>query len=195
MNDTLLQDALAAHVQVLADINLSNIIGIADNIWNTLKQGKKILICGCGGSAADAQHFAAELVGRFRHYSRPALAAISLTTDTSILTALGNDYGFESVFSRQVEALGYPGDILLAVSTSGQSEAVLEAIKVAKDQEMTTIALTGLGGTRMLEEPNSKLIINSTSVARIQEAHEFVLHSICDLIDVWWKEENAALIR
>jgi len=150
-----------------------------------LTSGNKILACGNGGSAADAQHFAAELVGRFER-ERPGLAAIALTTDSSIVTAIGNDYGYNIVFARQVEALGQPGDILLAISTSGNSANVIAAIEAARQREMTVIALTGKGGGRigdMLDEFDIHLCVPSDRTARIQEVHLLTLHCLCDGID------------
>jgi D-sedoheptulose 7-phosphate isomerase len=148
--------------------------------------GGKVLACGNGGSAADAQHFAAEFVGRFER-ERPGLAAIALTVDTSILTAVGNDYGYEVVFSKQVEALGVPGDVLLAMSTSGNSANVLAAVEAAHRKEMTIIALTGNGGGRMREkltETDVHICVPHERTARIQEVHLLVLHCLCDAVDL-----------
>ena len=148
--------------------------------------GGKVLSCGNGGSAADAQHFAAELVGRFER-ERPGLAAIALTVDTSILTAVGNDYGYEVIFSKQVEALGAPGDVLLAMSTSGNSANVLAAIAAAHAKEMTVIALTGNTGGRTrdaLTETDVHICVPHERTARIQEVHLLVLHCLCDAVDL-----------
>jgi len=156
-----------------------------ERMVGALTSGNKILACGNGGSAADAQHFAAELVGRFER-ERPGLAAIALTTDSSIVTAIGNDYGYNIVFARQVEALGQPGDILLAISTSGNSANVIAAIEAARQREMTVIALTGKGGGRigdMLDEFDIHLCVPSDRTARIQEVHLLTLHCLCDGID------------
>ncbi|CAG2149717.1 phosphoheptose isomerase [Cupriavidus plantarum] len=150
-----------------------------------LTSGNKILACGNGGSAADAQQFAAELIGRFER-ERPGLAAIALTTDGSILTAIGNDYDFSVVFSKQVEALGQPGDVLLALSSSGNSANVIAAIEAARHREMTIIALTGRGGGQigtMLEEFDIHLCVPSDRTARVQEVHRVTLHCLCDGID------------
>ena len=147
--------------------------------------GGKVLACGNGGSAADAQHFAAEFVGRFER-ERPGLAAIALTVDTSILTAVGNDYGYEAIFSKQVEALGSPGDVLLALSTSGNSANVLAAVDAAHAREMTVVALTGNTGGRMRErltETDVHICVPHERTARIQEVHLLVLHCLCDGID------------
>lgn len=145
----------------------------------------KILACGNGGSAADAQHFAAELVGRYER-ERPELAAIALTVDTSILTAIANDYGFEQIFAKQVRALGQPHDVLLALSTSGNSGNVIEAIRAAHEREMRVIALTGRGGGRIAElltERDIHICVPADRTARIQEVHLLTLHCLCDGID------------
>ncbi|MDP2868765.1 phosphoheptose isomerase [Methyloversatilis sp.] len=145
----------------------------------------KILACGNGGSAADAQHFAAELVGRYER-ERPELAAIALTVDTSILTAIANDYGYEQVFAKQVRALGQPNDVLLALSTSGNSGNVIEAIRAAHEREMRVVALTGRGGGRiaeMLTERDIHICVPAERTARIQEVHLLTLHCLCDGID------------
>ncbi|MDR1351211.1 MAG: phosphoheptose isomerase [Zoogloeaceae bacterium] len=150
-----------------------------------LLQGGRILACGNGGSAADAQHFAAELVGRFET-ERQELAAIALTTDTSILTAVGNDYGFQHIFSRQLRALGRAGDVLLAISTSGNSGNVIEAIRAAHEREMQVIALTGGDGgqTRaLLRAEDILLAVPDKRTARIQETHLLLIHCLCDGID------------
>jgi len=147
--------------------------------------GGKVLACGNGGSAADAQHFAAEFVGRFER-ERPQLGAIALTTDSSILTAVANDYGFGAVFSRQVRALGQPGDVLLAISTSGNSANVLEAVDAAHERDMTVVALTGRGGGAMsqsLRETDIHICVPNDRTARIQEVHLLVLHCLCDAVD------------
>ena len=151
-----------------------------------ITSGGKVLTCGNGGSASDAQHFAAEFVGRFER-ERPGLAAISLTTDTSILTAIGNDYDFASIFSKQVQAIGAPGDLLLAISTSGNSTNVVAAIEAAHAKEMTVIALTGHKGGRMRElmlETDVMVCVPHDRTARIQEVHLLVLHCLCDAVDL-----------
>jgi D-sedoheptulose 7-phosphate isomerase len=148
--------------------------------------GGKVLACGNGGSAGDAQHFAAEFVGRFER-ERPGLAAIALTTDTSIITAIGNDYAFDVVFSKQVQALGAPGDVLLAISTSGNSANVVAAIEAARAKDMTVIALTGRKGGRireLLTETDVHICVPHDRTARIQEVHLLVLHCLCDAVDL-----------
>jgi D-sedoheptulose 7-phosphate isomerase len=151
----------------------------------SLRKGGKILSCGNGGSAADAQHFSAELLGRFEA-ERSGLPAIALTTDSSTLTAVGNDYGFGSVFSRQVSSLGRAGDVLLAISTSGNSGNVLDAVSAAHERDMSIVALTGRdGGTigRALTPSDVELRVPSDRTARIQEVHLLIVHCLCDLID------------
>jgi D-sedoheptulose 7-phosphate isomerase len=145
----------------------------------------KILACGNGGSAADAQHFAAELVGRFE-VERQGLAAIALTTDSSILTAVSNDYGYKAIFDKQVRALGKPGDVLLAISTSGNSANVIEAVHAAHDNDLHVIALTGKGGGEMAEllrDTDVHICVPADRTARIQEVHLLTIHCLCDGID------------
>lgn len=147
--------------------------------------GGKVLICGNGGSAADAQHFAAEFVGRFER-ERPELAAIALTTDSSILTAVGNDYGFSVIFSRQVRALGQAGDVLIAITTSGNSDNVLKAIEAAHERDMVIIGLSGRGGgkmTRALRDTDVHICVPHDRTARVQEVHLLTLHCLCDAVD------------
>lgn len=157
----------------------------AELLFNTLANDGKFLICGNGGSAADAQHFAAEMTGRFEK-ERMELAAIALTTDTSALTAIGNDYGFEHIFSKQVRALGRPGDILLGISTSGNSGNVIEAIKAAHERDMRILAFTGRDGGKiaaMLKDNDILLNVPHPRTARIQENHIVLVHALCDCID------------
>ena len=147
--------------------------------------GGKVLTCGNGGSAADAQHFAAEFVGRFER-ERPELAALALTTDSSILTALANDYSFEQVFAKQVRALGQSGDVLIAITTSGNSANVLTAIEAAHERDMVVVALTGKGGGQMnqaLSDTDVHICVPHDRTARIQEVHLLVLHCLCDGVD------------
>jgi D-sedoheptulose 7-phosphate isomerase len=159
--------------------------GAVELMVATLVGNGRILACGNGGSAADAQHFAAELVGRFE-MERQGLAAIALTTDSSILTAVSNDYGFDEVFARQVHALGRSGDLLLAISTSGNSPNVVGAVRTAHDNGLSVVALTGRGGGeigRMLRDSDVHLCVPSERTARIQEIHTLVIHCLCDGID------------
>ena len=147
--------------------------------------GGKVLACGNGGSAADAQHFAAEFVGRFER-ERPELGAIALTTDSSIITAVANDYSFEQIFAKQVRALGQAGDVLLAITTSGNSGNVLAAIETAHEREMTVVALTGRGGGKMnqvLRETDVHICVPHDRTARVQEVHLLTIHCICDGVD------------
>ncbi len=157
----------------------------AEMICQSLEKGGTVLSCGNGGSAGDAQHFSSELVNRFER-ERPGLAAIALTTDSSTLTSIANDYGYSRTFSRQVEALGKANDILLAISTSGKSENVLEAVKTAQAQQLGVIALSGHNGgelSALLGVQDTEICVSSNSTARIQEVHLLVIHCICDLID------------
>lgn len=155
-------------------------------VVQALLDGNKILCCGNGGSAADAQHFSAELLNRFE-IERPGLPAIALTTDTSTLTSIANDYSYNEIFSKQVRALGKSGDILLAISTSGNSPNVVEAMKAAREREMSIVALTGRdGGTmaKLLRNRDVEIRVPVDSTARVQEVHILALHCLCDLIDV-----------
>ncbi|MEO5658702.1 MAG: phosphoheptose isomerase [Polaromonas sp.] len=154
-------------------------------ILASVTSGNKVLACGNGGSAADAQHFAAEFVGRYER-ERPELGAIALTTDSSILTAIANDYDFSVIFSKQVRALGIAGDVLLALSTSGNSANVLAAIEAAHERDMTVVALTGRGGGKIaqaLRETDVHICVPHERTARIQEVHALVIHCICDGVD------------
>ena len=156
---------------------------VAERMADRLRAGAKILACGNGGSAADAQHFAAELVNRFLLERRP-YAALALTTDSSILTSIANDYRYEEVFSKQVEALGRPGDILLAISTSGNAPNACLAAEAAKKAGVWTVALTGGTGGRLAALADETLCVTtSRTTARIQEAHEMMIHAICQLVE------------
>jgi D-sedoheptulose 7-phosphate isomerase len=162
-----------------------SIVDAAEMICQSLDKDGKVLSCGNGGSAGDAQHFSSEMLNRFER-QRPGLAAIALTTDSSTLTSIANDYDYSRVFSRQVEALGKSNDILLAISTSGNSESVLEAVKTARAQQLGVIALSGYDGGKLsalLPEQAIEICVPGNSTARIQEVHLLVIHCICDLID------------
>lgn len=148
----------------------------------TFKRGGKLLVMGNGGSAADSQHFAAEIVSRFR-MERPALPAVALSTDTSILTAIGNDYGFDVVFRRQIEALALPGDMVVGISTSGNSVNVLKALELARKKGCRTVALLGRGGGSIKEVCDLALIVPSDDTPRIQEGHIAIIHIVCDLVE------------
>jgi len=154
----------------------------AELVTASLKAGHKLLLCGNGGSAADAQHWAGELVSRF-YYDRPGLPAIALTTDSSILTAIGNDYGYDRVFARQVEALGQAGDVLFAISTSGNSKNVIAALEAARAREIVTVGFTGQGGGAMATLCNLCIRIPNDSTPRIQEGHEVLGHAICAMVE------------
>jgi D-sedoheptulose 7-phosphate isomerase len=169
-----------------AEILAKPIADAVSAVVGCITGGGKVLACGNGGSASDAQHFAAEFIGRFER-ERPGLAAIALTTDSSILTAVGNDYAFDVVFSKQVQALGNPGDVLLAISTSGNSANVLAAVEAAHAKEMTVVALTGRAGGKMREqltETDVHICVPHERTARIQEVHLLVLHCLCDAVDL-----------
>lgn len=171
--------------QAAVDSVAPAIAGAAAALLRALTAGGKVLSCGNGGSAADAQHFSSELVNRFET-DRPALAAIALTTDTSTLTSIANDSGYNEIFVRQIEALGRPGDILLAISTSGNSENILKAIKAAHSREMQVISLSGRDGGQaasLLTDADIEICIAGPSTARIQEVHILVIHCLCDLVD------------
>lgn len=154
----------------------------SQRIIDCLKTGGKVMTCGNGGSAADSQHIAAELVGRFKR-ERSALAAVALSTDTSILTSLANDYSFDRVFSRQVEALGSPGDLLIMISTSGNSKNLIEAARAANALGIGTMALLGRDGGKLAGEVDFSIIIPSSDTPRIQEGHMIIYHIICDLVE------------
>lgn len=163
----------------------SAIAGAAETLTQAFNKQGKVLSCGNGGSAADAQHLSSELLNRFE-CEREGLAAIALTTDSSTLTSIANDYDYENIFSRQVSALGNANDVLVAISTSGNSANVLAAVKAAHEKEMTVIALSGNGGgilTSTLNKNDVEICVPSESTARIQEVHLLVLHCLCDLID------------
>ena len=171
--------------QEAADAMAPHIARAAGLLTDCLFADGKILSCGNGGSAADAQHFAAELVGRFER-ERPELPAIALSTDTSLMTAVANDYSFEQVFAKQVRALGGKGDVLLAISTSGGSPNVTAAVRAAHERDMRVVALTGNGGGRigeLLAEGDVHVCVPHARTARIQEMHLLAIHCLCDIID------------
>lgn len=187
------ESSLREHQSVFSDLLASGMDEIrkcAREITNALAQEKKILLCGNGGSAADAQHIAAELLGRFES-ERRALPAIALTTDTSALTAISNDYGFDNVFSRQVAGLARPGDVLVGISTSGNSPNVNSAVMTARGIGCRIVGLTGASGKRLASLCDAAVIVPSTRTARIQEAHIAIGHIWCELVDNWLDEEAA----
>ncbi|MBQ2760592.1 MAG: D-sedoheptulose 7-phosphate isomerase [Mailhella sp.] len=158
----------------------------------SLAAGGKVLVCGNGGSAADAQHMTGELLGRFL-MERPSLPAVALTVDTSTLTAIGNDYGYEDIFSRQVQGLGRKGDVLVAISTSGNSGNVLKAIEAAREAGLAVVGFTGKGGGRMAALCDHLINVPSSHTPHIQEIHEAVMHLLCQLIDHYLFEKPEAL--
>lgn len=167
----------------LIENKCSNVIEESSKIIsNSLRNGGTIFFCGNGGSASDSQNFSSELVGKFQN-ERKALRAIALTTDSSILTNIANDFSYKFIFSRQIEALGRNGDILFSISTSGESQNVLEAIKVANDLNLTTISLLGKGGGKAVNSSQISIVIPSSSTARVQEMHLLVIHILCELIE------------
>ncbi|GAX86817.1 D-sedoheptulose 7-phosphate isomerase [Lebetimonas natsushimae] len=180
----MLTKCLYGHIETAKKMEklLPDIINAAELCLSSLKDGGKIMLCGNGGSAADSQHIAAELSGRFKK-ERMALAGIALTTDTSAITAIGNDYGFEQIFSRQVEALAKEEDTLIAISTSGNSENVINAINSAKKIGCKIITLTGKNGGKMKDLGDVNIVIPSNDTPRIQEMHIMVGHMICAFID------------
>ena len=179
--ESILKDSINVKEKLLSG-SINTISQIADQIITSLKKGGKLIIFGNGGSAADAQHIAAELIGRFQK-ERRALAALALTTNTSVLTALANDYGYETVFSRQLEALADKKDVVLAISTSGKAKNVIEAVKLAKSIGIKTIAFTGQRGGELAKLADIALIVPAKITARIQEAHITVGHILCELIE------------
>ncbi len=175
----------AALKSTLATQMPTSVAAAGERMTQALLNGNKIMSCGNGGSAGDAQHFSGEMLNRFE-MERPGLPAIALNTDSSTLTAIGNDYSFNEIFSKQVQALGQAGDILLAISTSGNSANILKAVQAAHHREMSVIALTGRDGGALvneLDEGDLELRVASSSTPRIQEVHILIIHCLCDLID------------
>ncbi|HEX4319617.1 MAG TPA: D-sedoheptulose 7-phosphate isomerase [Acidobacteriaceae bacterium] len=185
--ETVFGNAIADHLHVIATVNEQQELleTIAREMAAALHRGNQILWCGNGGSAGDSQHLAAEIVGRFRR-ERRGLPSMALTTDTSILTSVANDYGYEAVFSRQVEAMGRPGDVLVGISTSGNSHNVICALEAARPRGITTVAFTGEGGGRMGALADHLFAVGSRDTARIQEAHILAGHMICDWLELDW---------
>ena len=176
--------AIAAHreaIDFVAD-QADALRDVAQQIAATFERGGMVFLCGNGGSASDAQHFAAELTGRYS-MDRPGYPAVALTTDTSALTSIGNDYGFEQVFSRQLQALSKPGDLLIGISTSGNSVNVLRAVDYARDNDIRTVGLLGRDGGALAEVVDTALTIGVNATARIQEAHILMLHLLCEAFE------------
>lgn len=184
--DKIIQQRLSDHLEVLQKLMASDLPKklekCAKIVEKALKEGHKVLFCGNGGSAADSQHLAAEFVGRFQK-ERKGLPAIALTVDTSILTAVANDYGYDTVFSRQVQALGEAGDVLIGISTSGNSRNVLLAVEEAKTKGISCIGMTAEGGGKMAEECDICLAVPANVTARAQEMHILMGHILCELVD------------
>ena len=168
--------------RTLVDSQISELIEVIELVTHTFKNGQKVLLCGNGGSAADAQHIAAEWVTRYKG-DRKALPAIALTVNTSDLTAIGNDYGFDDLFSRQVEAHGQSGDLLIAISTSGNSANVVKAVDTAKNNGLKTLGLTGQTGGKLKSLCDICLCVPSHETARVQEAHTTIMHAMCEHVD------------
>jgi D-sedoheptulose 7-phosphate isomerase len=179
---SLVDDAIALHAKV-REMDLAPVVRAAEEIRRASAAGGKLLVFGNGGSAADAQHFAAELVGRFER-ERVAMAAVALTTDTSVLTSVGNDYGFAQVFVRQIDALGRAGDVACGISTSGASANVLAALERAKARGLVTVALTGRDGGAIGRTADIHVNVPSNSAARVQEVHRTLIHAICKLVEM-----------
>ncbi len=173
-------EALANTVEYLQENDV--LMEIAERCNEALQSGKKILLCGNGGSAADSQHIAAEIVGRFQK-ERHAMPALALTTDTSILTAVGNDYGFDQVYSRQIEGLGNMGDVLIAYSTSGNSENIIRAVEAARGKRMHTIGFLGKDGGKLKDLCDISFVVPHDVTARIQEMHLLAGHIVCELLE------------
>jgi D-sedoheptulose 7-phosphate isomerase len=184
MNNTIFTSSLSEHLALFQSLHsLENQVTQAAEIMSEcLKKGNKIMFCGNGGSAADSQHIAAELTGRFVK-DRPALAGLALSTDSSALTCIGNDYGFDDVFVRQVQGLGKSGDVLVAISTSGNSGNILKALEAANDMGIATIGWLGRDGGKAAQLCAHSIIVPHTTTARIQEAHIFIGHNLCALIE------------
>jgi D-sedoheptulose 7-phosphate isomerase len=183
--EKIIEKALRESVKAKEDFvkeNGRNLVILAEKISSAFTSDRKLMICGNGGSAADAQHTAAEFVNRFM-LERPPLPAIALTTDASIITSIGNDYSFDDVFSKQVKAIGMEGDVLLAISTSGNSTNVISAVKAARGRGIYTVALTGRDGGRLSPVADMALVVKSNTTPRIQEVHYFALHMTCQLVD------------
>jgi D-sedoheptulose 7-phosphate isomerase len=181
-----LAQSIATMQAVLADESIANtLVTIAKLTAEAMQSGHKLLVAGNGGSAADAQHLVAEFVVRLTN-TRPALRAIALTTDSSILTACGNDFGFDHVFARQVEALGQPGDLFLGISTSGNSPNILNALEQARKMQITTIGFTGAGGGKMRDLSDHLIAIPSTVTMNIQESHLALEHIFCMLVECFY---------
>jgi len=176
------QESVHAKEQFFTRKNTALVIKLAEMVVKSFKAGGKLMLCGNGGSAADAQHIAAEFINRFE-IERPPLPALALTTDTSNLTSIGNDYSFDQIFSKQVRALGRKGDVLLGISTSGNSANVIKAIETARSMSIKTVALTGKDGGKLAGAADLNINVEATRTARIQEVHTTICHILCELVD------------
>src|ERR1041385_299127 len=183
------RDAIAAATETVASVSglETRMVEAADLIEQCLRAGNKLLVCGNGGSAADAAHFATELVVRFAK-DRPAYPAICLASDGGLLTAAGNDYGFDEIFARQVAAFGKPGDVLICLTTSGKSKNLMRALEEAKARKLKTMAFLGRDGGSTIGIADIYLLVRSDSTARVQEAHQLMLHVLCEIIEGRLKE-------
>ena len=179
--EKILRDSIRVKEKFIRD-NAAQIILFSGIIARALTKDRKLMLCGNGGSAADAQHITAEFVNRFI-LERPPLPAISLTTDTSVITSIGNDYSFDEIFSKQVKAIGMEGDILLAISTSGNSPNIISAVEAAKDLNIYTVGLTGGDGGKLKGIADMALVVKDKSTPRIQETHIIAGHIVCELVD------------
>ncbi len=184
--------AFEEHLKVIEQLRQQQptLEALARRMTEAVMDGKKVLWCGNGGSAADAQHLAAEFIGRFRRERKP-LASVALTTDTSVLTSIGNDYGYDQVFSRQVLALAEPGDIVVGISTSGNSANIVEALEAARECGAYTVAMTGEGGGRMAGLADSSICVPTKDTARVQEGHILCGHMLCDWVELAWCQQAA----
>ncbi|MCD6102268.1 MAG: D-sedoheptulose 7-phosphate isomerase [Candidatus Cloacimonetes bacterium] len=182
----IISSCLKEHIKAIESLSnfTEDLITSAKEICQTLRDGGKIMLCGNGGSAADAQHIAAEFVVRFRsNYNRKSLSALALTTDTSLITACGNDYGFENIFARQIEGLGNKGDFLIGISTSGNSSNVYKAFELARKKGIKTLLLSGKDGGKIKNIADNSIIVLHNNTARIQEAHITIGHILCRLVE------------
>lgn len=186
--------AMEEKYEVLKLLQEQDYFMVLDSVFQAMvdcyRSDHKVMMAGNGGSASDAQHFAGELMGQFEE-KRRALPALALTPDSSVMTCICNDYGFEQCFARQIQGLGQTGDILFAISTSGNSGNIIEAVKCAKEKGMTTVLLSGKTGGKLAEMCDHKLLVPSTHVSRIQEIHIFTIHTLCELIDEEFAKEPA----
>jgi|SRR5215469_17253757 len=190
-----IEASIATHVRLLGDPDvLSTIATVSDIVLGALLQGHKVLLFGNGGSAADAQHIAAEFVGRF-NFDRPALPALALSVNTSCVTAIGNDYGFDQVFSRQIEALGTPGDVAIGLTTSGNSPNVLRAMEAARKKGLHTVGLTGSSGGKLKEAVDHCICVPSNETPRIQECHILAGHVVSQLVEETIFHEQSCVSR